>query len=123
MYNKIKLFSGKITERAEKIYLEPEVELPSGIQILRSGILLGEVRKNRFVPEHSLFMCPFIECENTLNLKLDDKRVEAFLHGEEIECTEFSGYGRVSVDGIPLGFGKASNARLKNYYPKGLRKL
>ena len=70
-----------------------------------------------------MFMCLFLKCENNLDLTLDDNRVEKFLHGEEIECGECKGFVRVNLDGIPLGFGKASGGTLKNYYPKGLRKL
>ena len=44
--------------------------------------------------------------------------------GEEIEVpSDIKGYCAVCVNGITLGFGKASNGRLKNKYPKGLRTL
>lgn len=121
--NKITLFDGKISEVNGKMYLAPDIKLPDGITVLREGILLGEVRKNRFIPEHSMFMCPFVKCEKQLDLAIDDKKTEKFLHGEEIECKNLSGFIRVNLDGIPLGFGKASGGTLKNYYPKGLRKL
>ena len=121
--NKITLFDGNLLDNRGKIYLTPKVSVPDGITILRNGILLGEIRKGRFVPEHSLFMCPFIKCENCLDLTLDDNRVEKFLHGVEIECGKLKGFIRLNLDGIPLGFGKASGGMLKNYYPKGLRKM
>ena len=44
-------------------------------------------------------------------------------NGEEIEADGKKGFTRVLVEGIPLGFGKLSEGRLKNYYPKGLRTL
>ena len=48
--------------------------------------------------------------------------VVKFLHGEEIKIDEsIKGYTLVCVNGISLGFGKASNGNLKNKYPKGLR--
>jgi NOL1/NOP2/fmu family ribosome biogenesis protein len=37
--------------------------------------------------------------------------------------SDIKGYCAVCVNGITLGFGKASNGRLKNKYPKGLRTL
>ena len=54
------------------------------------------------------------------NLSLSDTRVTQFLKGLEIDCDK-KGYVGVAVDGIMLGFGKASNGKLKNHYPKGLR--
>ena len=48
----------------------------------------------------------------------------AYLHGEEIDVPRgLSGYTAVAVSGMTTGFGKASNGRLKNKYPKGLRTL
>ena len=54
------------------------------------------------------------------NLSLDDKRVYDFLRGLEIDCNK-KGYVGVFVEGMSIGFGKASNGKLKNHYPKGLR--
>lgn len=58
--------------------------------------------------------------DRVLNLSFDDDRVVGFLKGEEIPCS-LKGYLGVKVSGIPLGFGKVSNGKLKNHYPKGLR--
>ncbi len=44
----------------------------------------------------------------------NDKKIE------KIEA-DTKGYTAVCVNGITIGFGKASNGRLKNKYPKGLR--
>ena len=59
---------------------------------------------------------------NFENLILDDNRINEFLHGLEIDCDK-KGYTAVAVDGMVTGFGKASNGKLKNHYPKGLRIL
>ena len=59
-----------------------------------------------------------------LSLPLDDRRVQAFLHGEEIEADgSLKGFTAVQADGFTLGFGKCSGGMLKNRYPKGLRNL
>ena len=52
--------------RDEKIYLMPE-GLPelSGLRILRSGLLLGEMKKNRFEPSQAL-ACALKKEENNL---------------------------------------------------------
>lgn len=98
--------------------------LPSlrDVHILRDGLLLGEVVKNRFEPAHALFMCGKFTPKQCLDLAADDPRLTAFLRGEQINAPELTGgYAGVRVDGIPCGFGKASNGVLKNHYPKGLR--
>ncbi len=122
--NGIELPEGKLISKGEKWCLSPNVKEFKKINILRRGIFLGEVIKNRFEPHHALYSAVAVKCEKTLNLKLDDPRINAFLHGEEIEIEDkFKGFVRVAVEGIPLSFGKASGGRLKNRYPKGLRNL
>jgi NOL1/NOP2/fmu family ribosome biogenesis protein len=63
------------------------------------------------------------EVKNTVNLALDDARVEKYLHGETLDCDTANGWCLVCVEGYPLGFGKAVNGVVKNHLPKGLRKL
>ena len=112
----------------EKIYLIPPL-MPQTkhINILRAGILAGEMKGARFVPAHALFAAAgATACRNRISLSADDSRLAKYLHGEEIDTQGFnvnSGYCAVQFEGIPLGFGKVSNAKLKNHYPKGLRNL
>ena len=55
---------------------------------------------------------------------MNSKEIAAYLHGEEIAVSQdVKGYTAVCVNGITTGFCKASNSRLKNKYPKGLRIL
>ena len=119
-------FGENIEVIGDKIYLLPN-NMPQlkGINVLRSGILLGEIKKNRIEPSHSAFMaCKPGECRNVADLTLADFRTEKFLHGEEIsvDCS-IKGYTAVAIEGIITGFGKASTGVLKNKYPKGLRNL
>ena len=58
-----------------------------------------------------------------IDLSLSDTRLEDYLRGMEIDCGSEPGYTCVAVEGISLGFGKCSGGRLKNKYPKGLRRL
>ncbi len=119
----IKLPAGEIALKNDKLYLLPEKNLPSNVGVIRGGLLLGEIARGRFTPAHALFATPFVKTENCIDLRLSDPRLAKFLHGEEIEARGNKGFNRVSVEGIPLGFGKLSDGRLKNYYPKGLRTL
>ena len=95
-----------------------------GLNILRVGIRLGEVKNDRFEPAHSLVACvKASECKRSLNLPLADNRVEQYLHGEMIEGDIPNGWCLVCVDGYPLGLGKAVNGSIKNHLPKGIRKV
>ena len=96
-----------------------------GLQILRAGVILGEIVKNRIEPHHSAFTAAKKEnCKSAVDFDVNSKEIAAYLHGEEIAVSQdVKGYTAVCVNGITTGFGKASNSRLKNKYPKGLRIL
>lgn len=104
-------------------------ELPEGVfdwkglQVLRVGVRLGEVKNGRFEPAHSLAMATKAdECRNVLNLSVNDERTEKYLHGETLDADISNGWCLVCVEGLPLGLGKAVNGAIKNHLPKGLRK-
>lgn len=96
-----------------------------GLQILRAGVILGEIVKNRIEPHHSAFTAAKKEnCKSAVDFDVNSKEISAYLHGEEIAVSQdVKGYTAVCVNGITTCFGKASNSRLKNKYPKGLRIL
>ena len=111
----------------DKIYILPKnYNFDSkGLPILRAGLILGELVKRRIEPHHSAFMAARAEdCAQIVDLGADSAAIRAYLHGEEIDVPRgLSGYTAVAVSGMTTGFGKASNGRLKNKYPKGLRTL
>lgn len=115
----LKIINGKIYALPEYM---PEVQ---GIQILRGGVLLGEIKKNRIEPAHHLFMAlNKQDFKQTADFDVNSMEIIRFLHGEEINVDpDLKGYTAVCVNGITTGFGKASNGKLKNKYPKGLRIL
>ncbi len=119
-------FGKNLTLVGEKIIAMPE-NLPNlkGLGVLRAGVLLGEIKKNRIEPAHSAFMaCNINDCKNTVDFDYNSDEIKKFLHGEEIKVDgNVKGYTAVCVNSITTGFGKASNGRLKNKYPKGLRIL
>lgn len=96
-----------------------------GLPVLRAGVILGELVKNRIEPHHSVFMAAKKQdCKSVVDFDVSSKEISAFLHGEEIPVSpDTKGYTAVCVNSITTGFGKASNGRLKNKYPKGLRIL
>ena len=116
--------SGMVERIGDSFLLLPD-ELPylRGLGVVRAGVLFGEVKKNRVEPAHAVFMAAKPKELNFLiDLPHDSEQISAFLRGEEIEAdVSFRGFAGVAVDGVLTGFGKCSNGRLKNRYPKGLR--
>ncbi len=110
-----------------RIYYIPEGCPENGrLHVLRRGLLMGEVKKNRFEPSQALAMnLRTEEFNNVLNLPADDERVMRYLKGETIEYEEKSvtkGWVLIAVDGYPLGFGKADDrGSIKNKYLPGWR--
>ena len=120
-------FGENLTVKDNKIIILPKnySNRFNGLPILRAGVVLGEIIKNRIEPHHSVFAAsdPAL-CRSTVDFPSDSAEIKAFLHGEEIAVpANIKGYTAVCVSGIPVGFGKASGGRLKNKYPKGLRTL
>lgn len=117
--------SGTFVTFGDQVRLLPK-ELPdcNGLGVLSAGVATATVCKNRLEPVHSIYVAAHSKnCRQQVDLPLTDVRLNAFLRGEEIACDEQSGWTAVCASGIPVGFGKASNRKLKNRYPKGLRLL
>jgi NOL1/NOP2/fmu family ribosome biogenesis protein len=113
--------AGKAVTFGTNLFWTPE-ETPSlrGLRVLRPGLELGEVKKDRFEPAHALALW-LKSAKNTLNLEADSSQLRAYMHGETIPCTA-SGWCLVTVDGFSIGWGKSDKTVLKNHYPKGLRR-
>lgn len=120
------LFSAEMygvpVQMGDRILLLPDgLPKTDRVPILRAGVVLATVRKNRLEPDHGVFAAASDgSVRRLLDLTPDDPALAAFLAGEEIAC-DADGYVGVAVCGAVLGFGKASGGRLKNRYPKGLR--
>lgn len=114
--------------RGGKVYLMPE-GLPDirGIRFLRTGLLMGELKKNRFEPSQALAMnLKKEEYPYVLDFSVEDDRVIKYLKGETLEAEDLvspkeKGWYLICVDGYPLGFGKLANQMLKNKYLPGWR--
>ena len=112
----------------ERVYYMPE-NLPDvkGIRFLRTGLYLGDVKKNRFEPSQAFAMClKKEEYAHTISLSVEDERVAKYLKGETIEVDDLvsskeKGWQLICVEEYPLGWGKLSNGTLKNKYLPGWR--
>lgn len=112
----------------ERIYYMPSgLPIMKGIRFLRSGLLLGELKKNRFEPSQAMAMClKKEEYAKILDLPLEDPRVMKYLKGDTLDVEDLvsskeKGWYLICVDRYPLGFGKLANQMLKNKYLPGWR--
>ena len=112
---------GKAVMFGQSLYWAPE-ELPDlrGLKVLRPGLELGEVKKDRFEPAHALALW-LHDCKNTHDLVSDGNDIGKYMHGETVSC-DCKGWTLVRVDGYSIGWGKGDKTVLKNHYPKGLRR-
>ena len=114
--------------RADKVYYMPEdLPLLNGVRFLRTGLLLGELKKKRFEPSQALAMnLKKNEYKKCIDLPVSDGRVIKYLKGETLDVSDLAaptekGWYLFCVDGYPLGFGKLAGQTLKNKYLPGWR--
>ena len=117
------LLGGGLIARDDRLYYQPlDMDL-KGLKVLRSGLFIGEFKKNRFEPAHSLAMAMRpSDAKYSIDFAYDSDEVSAYLRGESITTSQSRGWVLVTVEGVSLGWGKESNGVLKNKYPKGLRR-
>lgn len=100
-------------------------EPKKGIRYLRTGLLAGTVKKERFEPSQALAM--YLDAEsfpNVLSLSHEDDRVMKYLKGETLEVSDLtgkSGWHLVCLESFPLGWGKVQNHMMKNKRYSGWR--
>ena len=108
----------------DQLYLLPE-GAPSlqGLKVLRPGLHLGTVKKDRFEPSHALAL--FLSgdmVQRSFSLSSEDGSAASWIRGETFRADGEKGWYLITVDGISLGWGKLAGGTMKNHYPKGLRK-
>ena len=110
----------------ENLYAVPQgVPDLSKVKVLRCGLHLGEIKKGRFEPSHSLAMA--LKKENVkqfLSYPCDSEEMLNYLKGETLNTDEdIKGWCLVCTDGYSVGWAKVTDGTVKNHYPKGLRIL
>lgn len=107
----------------DAFYLVPDgMAEMRGLKVVRPGLHVGTVKKNRFEPSHALALAiqprDFI---GRFDFAADSAEIEAYLKGQTIAASGDKGWCLVTADGYGLGLGKQSGGVIKNHYPKGLR--
>lgn len=121
------LTDGSFETIKDKLYFIPNMEVQrKGLRFLRTGLYLGDCKKNRFEPSQALAMALSPDTFKTsVSFSSNDERVKKYLKGETISIDDkkIKGWTLICVDGYPLGFGKASKGMIKNKLDAGWRIL
>ena len=117
----IDLPAGKLITFGQSLFWAPE-EIPAikGVKVMRPGLELGELKKDRFEPAHALALW-LKGAKNTLSLDPESPQMAAYMRGETLPC-DSRGWTLVKAGNFTIGWGKADGKVLKNHYPKGLRR-
>ena len=101
-----------VIQRENVYYIPPLAGNLKGLRTMRTGTLLGELKKNRFEPSQAFAMTlKDGQYNSQINLKLS---AESCVTGK-------NSMKLIMVDGFPLGWGKYNNGQVKNKYLPGWR--
>jgi len=117
----ITLPEGKAVLFGQNLFWAPE-EMPElkRLKVMRPGLELGTVKKDRFEPAHALALW-LKDCKTRQEYGAESPEMAAYIHGEVVP-SEKKGWCLVCADGYSIGWGKGDGRVLKNHYPKGLRR-
>ena len=97
--------------------------LKSILNIQYKGIGIGQIMKDRLVPEHSLALSKWVSEEISVN-ELSYEQSIKYLQRQDVNLTtEGRGWQLVQYKGHNLGWINVLPNRINNYYPKELRIL
>ena len=113
----------------DQLYLlPPQMVSLKGLKVLRPGLHIGTIKKNRFEPSHALALWLFPEdAKVQKEVEPDGTEAVKYLKGETLTgdtgmsapCEK--GWVLICTGNVSLGWGKMAAGTIKNHYPKGLR--
>ncbi len=106
-----------------RVYALPPDHIDTGsLKLVQYGLLLGEARKGHFRPSQALAWALHPEeVRSQLDFAPDDPMLARYMQGLDISA-EADGWTLITVDGFGLGWGKGRLGRVKNHYPRYLRR-
>lgn len=115
----------KFIKFGDQVYLLPEYcPKLKGLKVLRPGLHIGTILKNRFEPGHALAMyLQEGQAKKEYKLSLDNDVIYRYINGETFNVSEGQqGWNVILFGEKTAGWGKLTGVTMKNHYPKGLRK-
>ena len=114
---------GEFVLFGDNLYLMPEYINLDKLRVLRCGLHLGIIKRNRFEPSHALsHALPADTYINKVEFSLNSDEIKRYMHGETLS-NNTTGWCIITADSYSIGWGKGSNGIVKNHYPKALRTL
>ena len=114
----------RIEVQKDHVYYMPKTMVDTnGLRVLRAGLYLGNLKKDRFEPSGSFAVALKEDCRHLIDLDYRAAEAVKYLKCETLEVDETleNGWYLVCVNGYPLGWGKLNRGTLKNKYPAGWR--
>ena len=97
--------------------------LNSKLNIVNAGVKIGEIIRDKLVPDHALAMSLFLS-DKVQRVELDYDAAIQYLQKKKLDIqTNKKGWRVVTYMRHPLGWINILSNRINNYYPKELRIL
>ena len=91
------------------------------LKVVCPGVELGEIKKDIFIPSYHLAKClSNRQFKNVLEVSSAD--AIKYMSGQEILASCNKGWVLLVHNNLPIAFGKVVDGKVKNHYPKTLRK-
>lgn len=117
----IRLGEGRALSFGQSLYWVSD-EMPdlARLKVLRPGLELGQVKKDRFEPAHALALW-LRNCKCEVSFPPESETIRNYLHGDVI-ASNIKGWCLIKAGDYSIGWAKGDGNVLKNHYPKGLRR-
>jgi len=118
----IKLEGCFIKMGEELHYLKEDYFSLNKLKVIRNGLHLGTIKKDRFEPNHAFGMyLNKDQVKRYINYDHESMEINNYLKGMTLSGNNKKGYVLICVNNISVGWGKDDGKIVKNLYPKGLR--
>ena len=93
------------------------------LHVIYSGVLIGELVREKLIPDHALAMSSIVS-DLVERVALNDEEAILYLQRKDLQlATAEKGWQMVTYKGYALGWVNILPGRVNNYYPKSLRIL
>jgi NOL1/NOP2/fmu family ribosome biogenesis protein len=117
----ITLPEGKAVSFGSSLFwVSPKMPAMDRLKVMRPGLELGTVKKDRFEPAHALALW-LKDCACVQSYEPESPEMQKYIHGDVVSSSQ-KGWCLVKAGSYSIGWGKGDGKVLKNHYPKGLRR-
>lgn len=115
-------FDYQLVRFGNNVWATPSIPFSlKGLRILRCGLHLGTLLKNRFEPSFALAMALSKPAQRYPHIQITFEQWKKYVNGETFSYDGNIGWVLLLYKDLTVGFGKLVQNTVKNFYPKGLR--